>query len=105
MAIFHQPPEITVWLEFAHRISISVRATSMNNPENLGERIQRYGYAKKKKVKLYGKQLEIVSDPANRHGDDVFVDAREEGTTEQARQVQIPRNVVEMAKSTRVTRK
>ena len=69
----------------------------MAKPENLGELVQRYGYAKKNKVKLYGKELELVSDPTTLEGDDVFVDAREQGT-QQVRQVQVPRNVVEMAK-------
>ena len=76
----------------------------MPKPENLSELVQRYGYAKKKKIKLYGKKLELVSDPMNRQGDDVFVDAREEGT-EHVRPVQVPRNVVEMAKRSRPGRK
>jgi hypothetical protein len=72
----------------------------MANPKKLGEAVKRYGYAKKKKIKLYGKELEVVSDPVNRQGDDVFVDARENGTNS-VRQVQIPRNVVQMAKGGR----
>jgi hypothetical protein len=76
----------------------------MAKPENLGEGVKRYGYAKKKKVKLYGKELELVSDPSNSKGDDVFIDAREKGT-EQVRKVQVPRNVVEMAKGSRSRRK
>jgi hypothetical protein len=69
----------------------------MAGPEKLGEAIKRYGYAKKKKIKLYGKELELVSDPVNRQNDSVFVDAREDGK-DSVRQVQIPRNVVQMAK-------
>jgi len=76
----------------------------MEKPENLSQLVQRYGYAKKRKVKLYGKELELVSDPTNRQGDDVFVDAREEGT-EHVRPVQVPKNVVEMAKNSRPRRK
>jgi hypothetical protein len=72
----------------------------MAKPEKLGDAVKRYGYAKKKKVKLYGKELELVSDPVNRQDDDVFVDAREEGS-DNIRQVQVPRNVVEMAKGGR----
>jgi len=72
----------------------------MANQEKLGEAVKRYGYAKKKKIKLYGKQLELVSDPVNRKDDDVFVDAREEGT-EDVREAQVPRNVVQMAKGSR----
>jgi hypothetical protein len=89
----------------ADRISVSVEGElPMAKPGNLGEDVKRYGYAKKKKVKLYGKELELVSDPTNREGDDVFIDAREKGA-EQVRQVQVPRNVVEMAKTTRARRK
>ena len=69
----------------------------MAEPENLHEAVKRYGYAKKKKIKLYGKELELVSDPVHRQEDDVFVDAREEGT-DSVREVQVPRNVVQMAK-------
>jgi hypothetical protein len=72
----------------------------MANPKILGEAVKRYGYAKKKKIKLYGKELEVVSDPVNRQEDDFFVDAREDGT-DSVRQVQIPRNVVQMAKGGR----
>lgn len=72
----------------------------MANPEKLGEAVKRFGYAKKKKIKLYGKELELVSDPVNKENEDVFVEAREEGTNN-VRQVQIPRNVVEMAKGGR----
>ena len=78
-------------------ISLSVERKFMANPEKLGEAVKRYGYANKKKIKLYGKELELVSDPVNRQKDDVFVEARENGT-DSVRQVQIPRNVVEMAK-------
>jgi len=69
----------------------------MSKAEKLGEAVKRYGYAKAKKIKLYGNELEVVSDPVNRQNEDVFVDEREEGT-DHVRQVQVPRNVVQMAK-------
>jgi hypothetical protein len=72
----------------------------MAQAEKLSEAVKHYGYAKKKKIKLYGKELELISDPVNRQDDDVFVDAREEGT-DRVRQVQVPRNVVQMAKGVR----
>ena len=72
----------------------------MANTEKLGEAVKRYGYAKKNKIKLYGKELELESDPVHQQNDDVFVVAREEGT-DSVRQVQLPRNVVEMAKGGR----
>jgi hypothetical protein len=55
-------------------------------------------------MQLYGKELELVSDPTNREGEDVFVEAREKGS-EHVRQVQVPRNVVEMAKGGRSRQK
>jgi len=76
------------------------RETSMANSEKLGQAVKLHGYAKKKKIKLYGKQLELVSDPVNRQDDEVFVEAREEGTN-QVKEVQVPRNVVQMAKGAR----
>lgn len=66
--------------------------------EKLEDAVQRYGYTKGKKIKLYGKELEIISDPTNVDGNDVFVEAREEAT-HNIRQVQVPRNVVAMARS------
>jgi hypothetical protein len=76
------------------------RETAMAKAKKLDEAVKRYGYAKKKKIKLYGKELELISDPVNQKDDDVFVDAREEGT-DYVRQVQVPRNVVQMAKGGR----
>jgi len=76
----------------------------MAKPETLLEAVQRYGYAKTKKIRLYGKELELVSDPINRQGDGVFIDAREKKTG-QVKQVQVPRNVVEMAKGSKSRRK
>lgn len=76
----------------------------MAKGKKIDEEVQRYGYGKKRKIKLYGKELELVSDPVVRKDDDVFVDAREEGT-DNIRQVQVPRNVVEMAKAVRRTRR
>jgi len=72
----------------------------MANSEELGKEVKRYGYTKSKKIKLYGRELEIVSDPVNTDDSNVFVDAREEGS-DNVKRVQVPRNVVEMAKSTR----
>jgi len=69
----------------------------MSNAEKLGEAIKRYGYNKKKRIKLYGKKMELVSDPVNPGDDKVYVEARAEGT-EEVREVQVPRNVVQMAK-------
>jgi len=69
--------------------------------ETLEKAVQQYGFAKGKRIKLYGKELEIVSDPTNVQGDDVFVEARE-SVTKDVRQVQVPRNVVEMARKSAI---
>ena len=66
-------------------------------------RRKRYGFAKENKIKLYGQELELLSDPVNPQAEDIFVDAREERTNS-VRQVQVPRNIVEMAKSGRRNR-
>ena len=76
----------------------------MAKPANLLEAVQRFGYANTKKIKLYGKELELVSDPINQQGDAVFIDAREKRTG-QVKEVQVPRNIVEMAKSSTSGRK
>ncbi len=65
--------------------------------EKLGEEIKRYGYERNKKIKLYGKELELVSDPVNPDDDIVVVEAREKGS-DNIKQVQVPRNIIEMAK-------
>ena len=83
---------------------VSEGGNPMAKPANLLEAVQRFGYAKTKKIKLYGKELELVSDPINRQGDDVFIDAREKRTG-QVKEVQVPRNIVEMAKSSTSGRK
>lgn len=70
----------------------------MANQDKLADEVKRYGYAKTKKIKLYGKELELLSDPVNPEDDTVFVEARED-RTDNVRRVQVPRNVVQMAKA------
>lgn len=72
----------------------------MAKPDKLGEAVKRYGYAKSKKIKLYGEELELISDPVNTEDETILIEAREEGT-DIVRKVQVPRNVVEMAKRDR----
>ena len=72
----------------------------MANMEKLGEEVKRYGFEKNKKIKLYGKDLELISDPVTPEDETIFVEAREKGT-DNVKRVQVPRNVVEMAKSGR----
>ena len=82
------------------RVVFRAERFTLCDTEKLVEAVKRYGYAKRKSIKLYGKKLELESDPINRQDDDVFVEAREEGT-DYVRQVQVPRNVVQMAKGGR----
>jgi hypothetical protein len=62
----------------------------------LCETIKRLGYAKDSRVRLYGKLLEVISDPVCSGNDCVSVHARDlkSGTSEHFR---IPLNIVRMA--------
>ena len=53
----------------------------MANLGKLGEEVKRYGYAKNKKIKLYGKELELISDPVDGNDENIFVDAEKKGLT------------------------
>ena len=75
--LFRQSPGFTVWRRFGTPNSVRYKGTSLTKPENLGEQVLHYGCTKKKRVKLYGKELELVSDPMNPDGEDIFIEARE----------------------------
>lgn len=63
----------------------------------LCEMLQRLGYARNSRVKLYGEVFDLLSDPVRVSDDLVFVEAiaRDSGLV---RRVRIPPNVVQMAK-------
>ena len=69
----------------------------MAKPEILEEAIRRYGNEKNKKIKLYGKELDLVSDPINPDDETIVVEGKERGSAN-VKQVQVPLSVVEMAK-------
>ena len=62
----------------------------------LCEAIKRFGYAKNSRVKLYGKLLEVISDPVCIGDECVSVHARDLKSGGSA-SVRIPLNIVRMA--------
>lgn len=69
----------------------------MSNKSGLSEKLKSLGFAQEKQMKLYGVELELVSDPIIAEGDDdVFVEAIET-KTRQPRRIRIPLNIVRMA--------
>ncbi len=59
------------------------------------DRLKALGYANRKRVRMYGEVLELVSDPVP-EADGFVIDAKSGG---KARQVKIPASIVEMVKS------
>lgn len=72
--------------------------TSHNS--GLCERLKRLGFAQEKRMKLYGEEFELLSDPLIVANDVVFVDAIEKKSRQQ-RRVRIPLPIVKMANQER----
>jgi len=72
--------------------------TSHNS--RLCERLKRLGFAQENRMKLYGEEFELLSDPFVVGNDVVFVDAIERKSRQQ-RRVRIPLPIVHMANSER----
>ncbi len=68
----------------------------IGNTSRLCERLKRLGFAQENRMKLYGLEFELVSDPIVTTDELVFVDAIERKSRVQ-RRVRIPRPIVEMA--------
>jgi len=66
----------------------------------LCERLKRLGFAQQKRMKLYGEEFELLSDPFIVANDLVFVDAIEKKSRQQ-RRVRIPLTIVKMANEER----
>jgi hypothetical protein len=62
----------------------------------LCERLKRLGFAQENRMKLYGEEFELLSDPVIVANDLVFVDAIERKSRQQ-RRVRIPLPIVQMA--------
>jgi hypothetical protein len=67
-----------------------------NKYAGLSERLKRLGFAQRNKMKLYGVELELVSDPIFGENDETYVDAIEK-RSRQVRRVHIPLNILQMA--------
>jgi hypothetical protein len=67
-----------------------------NKHAHLSEKLKSLGFAQQKQMKLYGVDLELVSDPIFTDDDVIFVEAIDR-KTRQHRRVGIPLNVVNMA--------
>jgi hypothetical protein len=72
--------------------------TSHNS--RLCERLKRLGFAQENRMKLYGEEFELLSDPFILGNDLVFVDAIERKSRQQ-RRIRIPLPIVHMANSER----
>jgi hypothetical protein len=68
-----------------------------NKNSGLSDKLKSLGFAQEKQMKLYGVELELVSDPIFAEEDDgVFVEAIEK-KSRQPRRIRIPLNIVQMA--------
>jgi hypothetical protein len=67
-----------------------------NKYAGLSERLKRLGFAQQSRMKLYGVELELVSDPIFGENDETYVDAIEK-RTQKVRRVGIPLNILLIA--------
>ena len=68
-----------------------------NHTEALCETIKRLGYAQNNQVRLYGRVLDLLSDPVSVGENFVFVDALDRKSG-QVRRVRIPPTIVQTAR-------
>jgi hypothetical protein len=61
------------------------------------ERLKRLGFARENRVKLYGEEFQLTSDPFIVEHDIIFVDAIERKTQQQQRRIRIPLSIVKIA--------
>ena len=67
----------------------------MKSQESLSDRLKQLGYAQENRMRLYGQEFELVSDPIVVKDHLVFVDAIERSSG-QLKRVRIPLNVLNM---------
>jgi hypothetical protein len=60
------------------------------------ERLKRLGFARENRVKLYGEEFQLTSDPFIVEHDVIFIDAVER-KTQQQRRIRIPLSIVKIA--------
>ena len=69
----------------------------MRSQGSLSDRLKQLGFAQEHRIKLYGQEFEILSDPIVVKDHLVFVDAIETSSGERKR-VRIPLNVLNMVR-------
>jgi hypothetical protein len=69
----------------------------MKTQGSLSDRLKQLGFAQENRMKLYGQEFEILSDPIIIKDHLVFVDAIEKSSGERKR-VRIPLNVLNMVR-------
>lgn len=67
-----------------------------NKYSTLSDRLKRLGFAQKSQMKLYGEELQLVSDPIFGENDETYVNAIEK-RTQTVRRIGIPLNILQMA--------
>lgn len=72
-----------------------------SHDSKLCERLKRLGFAQENRMRLYGQEFDLISDPFIVENDVVFVDAIERKSQVQ-RRVRIPLPIVHMANSERM---
>lgn len=72
-----------------------------SHDRKLCERLKRLGFAQENRMRLYGQEFDLISDPFIVENDVVFVDAIERKSQVQ-RRVRIPLPIVHMANSERM---
>jgi len=77
-----------------------IGALMTSHSSGVCERLKRLGFAQQNRMKLYGEEFELLSDPFIVGNDLVFVDAIERKSRQQ-RRVRIPLPIVKMANQER----
>jgi hypothetical protein len=72
----------------------------MKRQDSLSDRLKRLGFAQENRMRLYGEEFELLSDPIIIKDNLVFVDAIEKRSG-QVRRVRIPLTVLNMANAER----
>jgi len=77
-------------------IPVKTSAPTKDKHQRLTDRLKRLGFANAKRMKLYGQEFELLSDPIVVEENAVFFEAIE-SRSRQPRRVRIPLNIVHMA--------
>lgn len=59
------------------------------------EKLKKIGYSKGKRIRIYGQEFDLISDPVTQHEETIFVEGIERRSGE-TRQIRIPLPIVRM---------